>query len=113
MDYLFKTLDLGVALQTLAVLKSAGIGDPSNMLGEPILDATGTLIARATKGRPPATYVDFQGTTVTIPTAGDPAYWYISIRADILPADIPFNPATYGLLPCDPTENASVLGVWA
>lgn len=113
MDYLFKTTDLVKALTALGTLEAAGLSDPANMLGDPVLGPSGSVIARASKGRPAVSYVDPVGKPGTTAAVGDPAFWYLAIRADIKPSDIPFDPAAYGLLSCDPTENAAVLGVWA
>jgi hypothetical protein len=50
---------------------------------------------------------------MTIPAAGEAGMFYIAIRTDVQPSDIPFDPAALGLIATTPDESAAVLGVWA
>ena len=117
-DYRFKTLDLAGAfaaidaLRTLAIL---GYADgPDNMLGDPMEDGEGNMVLRARQGRAGATVTDPDtGEDIVILPAGEPGVWYLAIRTLMQPGDVPFNPAIYGLTPCDPDESRAVLGAWA
>lgn len=106
-DYRFKFLITQIALALLAMeqLRLSKILPldrlPENMLGD-WRDSTGAIVTQD------ATWIGRQGVT----GKGDPLYYYVAIRSDVPPTAITFNPATYGLLVCDPAENAAVLGVW-
>ena len=113
-DYRFKVPALADAAAALAALQAAGLvspGDaPVNMLGCPVVVTVGGLdvTIRAARGRPARDTV-----VGTLPAAGDPAFWYLAVRTEVPPGDVPFDPTTLGLVPCDPAESAAVLGVWA
>ena len=123
-DYRFKfpTANLAEALGALTALRQAGIlsseAIPSNMLGEP-RDASGAVVSTnaawvGRPGIPASSFTDpFTKETVDVPARGDPSYYYIHIRANVPDAELPFDPAVYGLIPTDSTESAIVLGVWA
>lgn len=99
----FPVTGLATALQAIAALQSAGLlgaGDiPDNMLGDP-RDNSGAIASSN------ITWMGRQGTT-------DPSYYYIHIRATVDPTTLPFDPATFGLVPSTVQESADVLGVWA
>jgi hypothetical protein len=125
-DYRFKfpLTGLSLALEALAALRAANIITsgklPDNMLGTP-RDAAGVAIVdgsdpafRGGPGRAAISYTDPDTQQVIdVPAAGDPGYWYVAIRSTTPPSDVPFDPTTYGLIPCDADESAAVLGVWA
>jgi hypothetical protein len=123
-DYLFKfpLASLTTALEALTALRSANIivdGDiPTNMLGDP-RDASGNVVTSGPAfvgrlGIAATSYIDpSTQQSVAVSARGDPDYWYVAIRSDVDPSSIPFDPSSYGLQTCDPTENAAVLGVWA
>lgn len=113
---LTKALGGFAALQAAALL---GAGDiPTNMLGDP-RDSTGAINRDkptwfGAPGRPASSYTDpTTKQTVPVPAAGDPASYYVAIRATVAPADVPVDPSAYGLAVCDPVECAAVLGTWA
>lgn len=122
-DFLYK-LPLGslaLGITGFTALQAAGLiapGDiPANMLGDP-RDANGNIVTSAPafvgrQGTAATSYTDANGNTVAVPARGDPAYWYIAIRAAVDPATLPVDPASFGLIVCDAAENAAVLGVWA
>jgi hypothetical protein len=104
------------ALDALAALRAGGLwlGDadrPENMLGNPIADLEGICGAR---GRASMTYLDVDGSEVTLAAVGDPGWVYVAIRSRIDPADLPPNlAATFGLEPVDAETSAQLLGVWS
>jgi hypothetical protein len=117
-DYRLKTNDLPRALQAIAALRTAGLlgqsGGPENMLGDVIADAENRQVLRGRQGRAAITATDPDtGDTIVVPAIGDPARWYFAIRTTVPPEAVPIDPATYGLIPCDPAESRAVLGDWA
>jgi hypothetical protein len=105
-DYRFKTTDLARALQAFGLFAN---GLPP-MLGPPILDGGGNVVGRGRQGTAAAIDTDPDtGQAVSVPAAGDPTQWYFALR---LATPLPFAPADYGLVECDPTEMIAVLGVW-
>jgi hypothetical protein len=140
-DYrlMFPVAGLAQALTFLAAVRTAGFMGgtgalPDNMLGDPrdasgnIVTATdpltGALIGHVFTGRPGIaafSYTDpISGAVVNVPAAGDPTMIYVAIRSPVSPAQsaalqasLGLNPATYGIMPSDPTVSGAVLGVWA
>lgn len=116
--YRFPVAGLALAADAFAALRGAGLlppeGLPENMLGDPIL-LNGVQVARGRQGRAEVTFTDSDtGQPVIIPAAGDPAYIYVHIRAELAPADLPpgFAPRAYALEETTAAESAAVLGVW-
>lgn len=118
----FPITGLARALQALAALRAAGVlidkNTPDNMLGEP-RDVSGAITSgppawRGSPGKAALSYVDPDtGQSVSIPACGDPAYYYIHVRSNVAPNQIPFAPSAYGIETVTPEESAAVLGVWA
>jgi hypothetical protein len=120
-NFRFPIAGLPLALTAMLGLQAYGLLDagdiPPNMLGDP-RDQDGNIVASAPAfvGRPgtaASSYVDMNGTTVTIPAKGDLGFYYIAIRAMVDPTTLPFDPTVFGLTPSDPDESAAVLGVWS
>lgn len=117
-DYRFKTANLPGALAAIDALRTPAIlgyaDGPDNMLGDVINDAEGNPVLRARQGRAGYSVTDPDtGQVVTVPARGDPALWYLAIRTLMAPAEVPFDPAIYGLMPCGSDESRAVLGGWA
>jgi hypothetical protein len=133
-DYNFKFLlaDLPRALTALTKLRTEGLlaagkvpmfelGEPRDAQGNQVASDDPALAWYGSPGRAGMSYVDQDtGQTVVVPACGDPGCWYVGIAAEI--EKLPFDPADYGLEPCDPPnpddpsdpgENARVLGVFA
>ena len=95
-DYLFTAPSLVDIETALADLQSAGLlgtGDvPMNMLGDLVTLPGGAVI----RSRQDANGV-----------------WYLAIRTKIPPQEVPFDPATVGLVACSDADSAAVLGKWA
>jgi hypothetical protein len=53
------------------------------------------------------------GQPMPIPASGEASMFYIAIRTDVQPSEIPFDPAALGLIATTSEESAAVLGVWA
>ena len=105
----FRTEDLPLALQAFDSLRQRGLmasDTPMNQLGW-------------TQGRAEQTVTDPDGNAVTIPAAGDPAYYYVNIRTrNVAPEDLAgLDFGQFGLEPLDTpelqAEGEAVLGVWA
>jgi len=118
MDYTFKAPSLAVIGNALAALQASGLvganSGPSNMLGQMLVDdAQGNPLFRYGMGRAAVTVPGMDGGPMTIPAAGDIGMFYIAIRTDVQPSEIPFDPAALGLIATTSEESAAVLGVWA
>lgn len=118
MDYTFKAPSLAVLETALAALQQSGLvgpnAGPNNMLGTlSVADAGGNILFRYGVGRAAFSATMPDNSVVTMPGAGDPAMFYVAIRADVPPSDIPFDPAALGLVATSAEESEAVLGVWA
>jgi len=118
MDYTFKAPSIAVITDALAALQASGLvganSGPSDMLGQlSVDDAQGNRLFRYGVGRAAMTVTGMDGKPMTIPAAGEAGMFYIAIRTDVQPSDIPFDPAALGLIATTPDESAAVLGVWS
>lgn len=117
MDYTFKAPSRATITDALAALQASGLvganSGPSDMLGPMrYVDAKGNMLFRYGMGRAAVTVTGMDGKPMTIPAVGEAGMFYIAIRTDVQPPDIPFDPATLGLIATTPDESAAVLGGW-
>lgn len=66
-----------------------------------------------TQGRAAQEVDDGEGGTVEIPAAGDPDYWYVSLRTKAELDTDQIIAAEPAIQVCDQAEAEAVLGVWA
>jgi hypothetical protein len=126
-DFIFKFPISGLssalqAMQELRIIGLLGAGAlPDNMLGDYRDDTgsvcdpqTGSPTWKGKQGTAAVTSTDhLSGAQIIEPAHGDPAYYYVYIRSDILPSEITFDPSAYGLVAISADEVKPVLGEWA